>query len=155
MTSEGIEWRRVSPELERPLGDFFAELSAEGGHYFHPHPFDDAHARRIACYSGKDLYCVLVDGSVVLAYGMLRGWDEGFAIPSLGIVVAPKFRGLGIALTQQWACYIWQLCPAYWLSRIRLKVYESNAHAVALYRSLGYDFASREGDQLVGFLDLA
>jgi ribosomal protein S18 acetylase RimI-like enzyme len=153
MTSEGIEWRRVSPQLERPLADFFAELSAEGGHYFHPHPFDDAQARKIACYSGKDLYCVLVDGSVVLAYGMLRGWDEGFAIPSLGIVVASKFRGLGIARTVMGLLHL--AARRRGAQRIRLKVYEGNAHAVALYRSLGYDFASREGDQLVGFLDLA
>jgi ribosomal protein S18 acetylase RimI-like enzyme len=35
-----------------------------------------------------------------------------------------------------------------------LKVFEENAPAIALYRSLGYEFKSREQGQLVGFFEL-
>jgi ribosomal protein S18 acetylase RimI-like enzyme len=150
--AEGIEWRRVSPELEAPLAEFFKGLSAEGQHHFHPHPFDEVQARRIASYGGKDLYYVLIEGAVVLAYGMLRGWDEGFAIPSLGIVVGSSFRGLGLARTVMNLLRL--AAQRRGAKKIRLKVYEENTRAVSLYRSLGYDLATREGEQLVGFLDL-
>jgi hypothetical protein len=48
-----------------------------GEFYFHPHPFTDDSTKTLARYCGKDLYYLLVDDNKVLAYGMLRGWDQG------------------------------------------------------------------------------
>jgi ribosomal protein S18 acetylase RimI-like enzyme len=147
-----VEWRRVTPALEIPLAEFFSSIGEADARWFHPHPFDAAEARKIAAYSGKDLYFVLVDGNRVLSYGMLRGWDEGFTIPSLGIIVAAEARGKGVArLTMQLLHFAARRRGA---PKIRLKVYEGNVQAVALYRSLGYQFANKEAEQVVGFLDL-
>jgi ribosomal protein S18 acetylase RimI-like enzyme len=153
MSVDAIEWRRIAPDLELPLAEFFASLDAADRHFFHPHPFDAAQAKAIAHYAGKDLYHVLLEGRTVLAYGMLRGWDEGFQIPSLGMIVAAKARGRGVAKVVMSLLRL--ASQSRGAPRIRLKVFEENARAITLYKSLGYQFSSREADQLVGFLDLS
>ncbi len=72
-------------------------LAARGdGRWFHPHPLTAVEAARPCAYDGRDLYYAAVTGDAVVAYGLLRGWDEGYAVPSLGIAVHPAARGLGL-----------------------------------------------------------
>ncbi len=147
----GLEFRIVGPWCRKELSDFFAALRAAGDELmFHPHPLDDAAAAERAAYQGKDYYCVAVDHGQILAYGMLRGWDQGFAIPSLGIAVHPGHRGAGIGKAMMHALHA--AARARGATRIRLKVHESNARARQMYEHLGYSFDVREGDQLVGIL---
>src|ERR1017187_2336032 len=92
-----LEFRTMSEEWAVPLAGLFAELVANGeDKNFHPHPLTPQAARRIAELQGKDLYFVVVEGKCVLGYGMLRGWDEGFEVPSLGIALSSKVRGIGL-----------------------------------------------------------
>jgi ribosomal-protein-alanine N-acetyltransferase len=103
-------------------------------------------------YNGKDLYyALLVDGEMV-GYGILRGWDEGYEVPSLGIAVDPasQGRGYGRLLIE----FLHGTARQRGAKRIRLKVYAHNLRALALYKSLGYVFQGEEGDQRVAYLDL-
>jgi len=148
-----LEIRRIEPSFEKPLAQFFHALTARGDDaYFHPHPLTEAEARKLAWYSGKDLYYVLVDGQEVLGYGFLRGWDDGFDIPSLGIAIHPSVReqGLGKLLMH----FLHAAARHRGARRIRLKVYPENVNAVRLYKRLGYSFRYKEGDQLVGLVEL-
>src|SRR5205823_2006359 len=96
--ASALEFRGVGPALEGGLAAFFEALRANGDERtFHPHPLTRDEARRRCHYRGKDLYYVATDGARVLGYGMLRGWDEGYAVPSLGIAIAPGCRGVGLA----------------------------------------------------------
>lgn len=120
---------------------------------FHPHPFTDAEALAKALYSGPDLYALLVYEQQPIGYGLLRGWEEGFTVPSLGIYISNSHRGSGAArLLMEYLHLAAKLmgCPA-----VRLKVYPDNPAAVALYRGLGYRFADGlEEGQIVGRLEL-
>ncbi len=140
------------------LTQFLKEVAAAGvTGEFHPHPFDAATAERLCAYRGKDWYAIGVVGAQrqwsMAGYIMLRGWDEGFLIPSLGICVHPNWQGLGLGrLLTQAAISVARLrkSPA-----VRLKVYPANARALGLYRSLGFLFSGEsERGQLVGFLSL-
>ena len=147
---EQLEFRRVAPDLERPLAEFFAALvSAGDDRTFHPHPFTPEAARERALYQGKDVYCLAVVGSRVLGYGMLRGWDEGYDIPSLGIAILSTVRGIGLgrALMQ----FLHAEARRRGAQRVRLSVYPDNTAAIALYRSLGYQFEPQTGPSLIGF----
>lgn len=148
-----FEIRAVSKQWERPLKAFFDALRSSENHYFTPHPFTDEYAQWLADYSGKDLYYLMVSGDCVLAYGMLRGWDDGFEVPSLGILVHPQSRGKGLGeLMMRFLHCAARLKGA---RRIRLRVHEENTAARNLYISLGYcfDFPREEG-KLVGILEL-
>lgn len=147
---EQLEIRVVTPDLQPGLEHFFATLVASGDdRTFHPHPFTPDAAAVRARYRGLDVYCVAVVGRRVLGYGMLRGWDEGYSVPSLGIAIDPAARGLGLGRLVMTHLH----CEARrrGAPRIRLKVYPDNVAAVTLYRSLGYEFNVTEDDQLVGY----
>lgn len=150
-----LELRRPSPELSAPLARFFGDLGASGeAQRFHPHPFTPEAARERCAYAGKDVYCVAVAGEAVLGYGMLRGWDEGYAVPSLGIAIHADARGLGLGRAMM--LYLHTEAARRGAERIRLKVYPDNTIAVTLYRSLGYEFEPElERGQLVGYKRLA
>ncbi len=145
-----LEFRRVGPDLEQELGEFFAHLRDTGEEVrFHPHPFSAEAARERARYVGQDVYCVAVVGRRVVGYGMLRGWDQDYKVPNLGIAIRAEARriGLGRALM----LYLHAEARRRGAARIRLKVYPDNKPAVELYRSLGYHYASElEAGQLVG-----
>jgi len=149
-----MEFRALSPELEGALAAHFDQIRETGeDRTFHPHPFTAAEARARCAYRGRDVYCVAVAGGAVLGYGMLRGWDEGFAVPSLGIMVAREARGTGLARALM--LHLHGEARRRGARRVRLKVYPDNAPAVGLYRSLGYVFeAELDQGQLVGHVSL-
>lgn len=151
---EQLELRRVGPDVQHALAEFFADLVAAGDERaFHPHPFTPEAAAERAGYAGLDVFCVAVAGGRVLGYGMLRGWDEGFSVPSLGIAIHPAARGIGLGRTVM--AYLHSEARRRGAIRVRLKVYPDNAAAVALYRSLGYEFTGTEDGQMVGFKTLS
>jgi ribosomal protein S18 acetylase RimI-like enzyme len=143
----------LGPSWKEPLKKFLGALEQSGDHLrFQPHPFTDEALDRLAAHKGKDFYCVMVDDDRVVAYGMLRGWDEGYEVPSLGIAVHPSTRkeGLGRAMMQ----HLHETARARGAARVRLRVLEENKPAISLYEQLGYRFAAREARYLVGYLEL-
>ena len=137
MTGE-LRLARLGPTDASSLAHFFAQLSADSiaASLFHPHPFTVEQAKIVAGYSGRDYYAAAFVGEEIAAYGMLRGWDEGYAIPSLGIAVAPAHRGSGIGrLMMDYLHAVARLSGA---PSIMLKVYKSNEAAVQLYRRMRY-----------------
>ena len=148
-----LEIRIVNETLEQPLAEFFLALKGAGDdRHFHPHPFTDEEASKRAHYLGKDCYYVLVEGDKVLGYGMLRGWDEGYEIPSLGIAIHPSARGAGLGKLLMHFLHV--AAQRRGARKIRLKVYPGNSVAVKLYKDLGYTFQAEEAGQLIGFFDL-
>lgn len=148
-----LEFRTLAPELEDQLAQLFAALQAAGdATYFHPHPLTRSAAHELCTYHGEDLLYVALDGGGALAYAMLRGWDEGYSIPSLGIALHPAVRGTGLAKTLM--SFLHHAAKRKGATSVRLKVYPENVGAVALYRGLGYEFAEQEDGQLVGALAL-
>ncbi len=148
-----LEIVKVNKSLSKALKDFFLLLTEEGVQkYFHPHPFTNEEANRISIYSGIDQYYVMVENDVIIGYGMLRGWDQGFDIPSLGLVISPAYRGLGLGhLMLSFLHFVAWKSGA---KRIMLKVYTKNIAAKQLYEKVGYIFQPERDKQLIGYLDL-
>jgi ribosomal protein S18 acetylase RimI-like enzyme len=149
----GLEFRIARPEDEAGLAALFDQLDRVGDFAnFHPHPLDAANAKRVAGYAGKDLYYIAVRGADVIGYGLLRGWDERYEVPSLGIAIAPGARGSGLG--RAFMHFLHAAAQARGAPRVRLKVYPHNVAALTLYRSLGYAFDDTDGDELIGLLPL-
>ena len=114
-------------------------------------------ADRILAERERDLYygAFDLDGSMV-AMSMLRGWDEGYQVPSFGIVVGRghQGRGLGSRLTA-WTV---EQARATGAPAVRLTVYDDNPAAWAIYRRLGFVELERRPagarQQIVMTLDL-
>lgn len=134
---------------------FFELLNANGdAEFFHPHSLDAEAAQRIILLSesGCDEYWGALSGDDLLAYGMLRGWDEGYDVPSLGLAVAPFYRGRGLA--REMMRHLHRRAKQRGADRIRLKVDRRNLAAKKLYASLGYRFDDVMPTELVGYCDL-
>lgn len=119
---------------------------------FHPFPLSRESAERLARSPGLDKYYgAWVDG-VLVGLTMLRGWNEGYNIPSLGVMVNPvyKGRGIGRALTEFAIGEAARLkSPA-----LRLSVYESNRRGYELYRRLGFKEIDRAPIEIDGHCDI-
>lgn len=148
-----LEFRIVDKTMEQTLATFFQSLKTAGDEkYFHPHPISDDEAKKRSQYSGKDLYYVIWEDDEILGYGMLRGWDEGYDIPSLGVIIHPSIRGCGLGKLFVYFLHIVAMRQG--ANKIILKVYPDNTNAISLYKKLGYTFQAEDDGQLVGFIDL-
>jgi glycosyltransferase involved in cell wall biosynthesis/GNAT superfamily N-acetyltransferase len=104
---------------------------------FDPFPLTAEAAREITCEPHRDRYYGAFLGDRVVGMAMLRGWDEGYEVPSFGVVVDADFhgRGFGGRLTD------FAIGEAERLASpgIRLSVYASNpvAHQMYLHRGFG------------------
>ena len=149
--SPGIEIVRLAPRNLAGLTEFFAEIAAAGeDRLFHPHPFTAEKAAELTEHRGEDLYYVATQGDRVLGYAMLRGWDEGYAVPSLGIAIAKSARGGGLARAVM--LFLHAAARLRGAPSIRLKVYADNLPARKLYESLGYQFEPAGERELLGIL---
>ena len=147
-----LEFCVLNPGLADALGDFFEAIAAsEDSSLFHPHPLTRPAAIELCQYDGSDLYLAAVCDGRVLGYGLLRGWDEGYTIPSLGIALANAARGTGLA--RAFMLYLHAAARQRGAKRIRLTVYRRNTRAVALYKSLGYRFEPKNEAEEIGLLD--
>ncbi|HJT46197.1 MAG TPA: GNAT family N-acetyltransferase [Chthoniobacterales bacterium] len=143
----------LGPEHALALAVLFNHLrEADDAGFFHPHPLTDAEAAARANYSGRDFYCVMLQDNKAIGYGMLRGWDDGYDIPSLGIALDPSARGQGNSRILM--KFLHDAAKERGAAKVRLKVDSKNRPAIELYRSLGYVFQSQQDQELIGFLDL-
>lgn len=117
--------------------------------FFHPHQFSYMGILQEVIKKEKDYFVFLMDTDTIAAYGMLRGWQEGFEIPSLGIMTDVNYRGKGIS--GKMMEHLHEVAKEKNCERIRLTVYKENIKAISLYNKLGYQFFDHEnGKELVG-----
>jgi len=148
------------------------ERSGESA-YFHPHPADretlEALCRQPSAPELGDEYWVMVAAGgaspptagrasspaacgTVVAYGMLRGWSQGYAVPSLGIAVHHHWRGRGLARVMM--RHLHGVARSRKAERIRLKAYKVNQGAIRLYEALGYKLEHLNDEEVIGILEL-
>lgn len=142
--------RPVRPTDRRALEVLFAGLDTT---WFRPHDLGPVGAREVASHMGRDVYLIGFLGSEPVAYGMLRGWDEGYRVPSLGIAIRDGYRDRGLGRQMMHALH--GAVRARGGDRVRLRVAPGNARARHLYATLGYRQVGVERGELVLLLDLA
>ncbi len=148
-----IRYRQPAPIHVDALTRFFDSLIQSGDHvFFHPHPLTREEAIRRTTYRGSDLYFLQFADDVLSGYGMLRGWDAGYEIPSLGIAIHPEARGQGLA--EDFLHFLHFMARQQGASVVRLTVHKDNARAVQLYGKLGYRFCRINSEVMEGKLGL-
>jgi len=94
---KGLECRLLSPEFADSLGDLFEVCQKNGDErFFYPHSLTREEAYRLSHYEGADAYYVLLFDEEVIGYGLERGYDEGYGVPTSGRLIHPQFRDCGI-----------------------------------------------------------
>jgi ribosomal protein S18 acetylase RimI-like enzyme len=141
--------RRVTEADREALANFFeANNRPEITNHFHPFPLTTETARLVTDAGQLDRYYVATVDETIVGFCMLRGWADGFEIPSFGVFVdhAHHGHGCGKQLTEFAIAEAERLrCPA-----LRLTVYESNVAARQLYDALGFTEVERSSVTRMG-----
>ena len=151
-STKPIEIRKASPEFESGLARYFDALVGVGDdRTFHPHELSAEGAKEIANYQGNDLYYLLVTGSEVVGYGMLRGWEEGYEVPSIGASIHTNAQGFGLGRLLM--SFLHVAARQRGAKKIRAKVYKHNKTSIKMLKALGYSFEDY-GNEYFCYLDI-
>lgn len=153
LSDNDISFRSPERRHLEGLASLFSAIVENGDdNWFHPHPFTLEQAEGICDHPGPDYYCIALVENVVVGYGYLRGWEEGYDIPTLGICISPGSRGNGFA--KIFMHHLHDEARKRKAKKIMLKVYAQNTPAFSMYTSLGYVFSETIDGQHVGHLDI-
>ncbi len=149
-----IEIEKIGPAHLERLNVFFKAIDApEYRKDFAPHPFSAEEAGRICDHKGRDLYfAVIMDGKEMIGYGILRGWDEGYEVPSIGLCVLKEFQGFGVG--RLLLDFLETVSRLEGSSKTMLKVKKDNLAAKSLYESRRYVFKEYNEEFLIGYKEL-
>lgn len=152
--TDGLRIEPIGPRNLAALARFLSIIDAAGdASFFRPHGSSAAELDALCADYVRDLYYATMLGDDILAYGLLRGWDEGYKVPSLGIAVAPGYRGVGLGGAMM--AFLHSAAQMRGAEFVRLRVHRDNALAIALYRTRGYRFDNAyEGELMVGIKEL-
>lgn len=152
-SAPGIQFEDLTPRHEAGLSELFRALSANGdGQFFYPHPLTPEESHRLCRHKGLDQYFVATFKNQVLGYAMLRGWDEGYAIPSLGLATHPEHRSKGLA--EVLVIELIRRARNQEASHLRLTVDATRDRFMNFFRRYGFVFSPLSPGRMLGMLDL-
>lgn len=131
--------------------NFLQSISEDDRKLFYPYSFDIKTVKDIFIKTANDVHYIFIEGEKIIAYGLLRGWDEGYVIPSLGIYIDPLYRGKG--LSKKIMLFLHSVALLKNSKSVRLTVYKNNTKAINLYKSVGYNF-TEDGDRYLGIINI-
>ena len=134
-------------EYKYHLSSFFKN-NEKYYNFFHPHEFSYKGFFQEISSKEKDYYVFIIENNVLIGYGMLRGWDEGFDIPSLGIMIDKNSQGKGLSIKMM--DHLHKVSKERGSDKVRLTVYKENKPAISLYNRLGYSFSGKNENELIG-----
>jgi ribosomal protein S18 acetylase RimI-like enzyme len=114
-------------------------------------PLNETSASFITDREHKDIYNILLDGDRIIGFSMLRGFEDGFTVPSFGIMIDYRYHNLGLGkyllnLTIEQAKHMG-------CAKVRLSVYGSNLAGLKIYEAIGFHEVERTWVDLHGFPD--
>lgn len=118
------------------LAEAYVNAPPSYSQYFTPFSFDVETLTDLLTKKRLDLYFAIVQCKSVAGFYMLRGFDQGYAIPAYGVWIAPAFSGCGLALMTLNHAVV--TCQAVGCREIMLKVHPNNLHAKAIYEKYGF-----------------
>ena len=140
-----LEIERLRLEHVDSLLSLLLTLESEGTDvWFRPHPFTTEHLKDISKSSELDVYVVMLIDGVVMGYGMLRGWKEGYAVPSLGVALHHDCRAMGLGFMMM--NFLHCVARLRGSKSVRLRVSHDNVRAISMYRRCGYTFEKPEDE---------
>jgi ribosomal protein S18 acetylase RimI-like enzyme len=135
---DALAFRELVDADEQALGRFFVRNDVPAvTATFTPFPMTAESAAALLAERREDrFYGAFAGAEEIVGFSMLRGWDEGFEVPSFGIAVDAGWHGRGLG-TRMTAWTIEQ-ARAVGAPRVRLTVYEDNPAAQRIYARLGF-----------------
>lgn len=141
--------RRLEIEDAPALASLLQSQRIEYARFFTPFDFGQESIARILARCKSDVFMGICWQDELAGFFMLRGWDDGYAVPAYGVFIDEKYSGYGLTiLSLRAAKTIAKLCRA---SQMMLKVHPANVRAKRIFERGGFVFTKRddESDNLI------
>ena len=136
MIVSSLEIKRLNGNHSEELTNLLQNSTQQYSQYFIPFPFDLEAISGILSKAIKDqIYGIYVEDNLAGFY-MLRGFDEGYSVPSYGVWISEKYSNKGLStFTLQHAI---SFCKLNSIKKIMLKVHPDNIAAKHIYEKYGF-----------------
>jgi len=104
--------------------------------FFTPFDFQYPSILSLLAEQGKDIFMGMYRDDRLIGFFMLRGWNEGYEIPSYGVLVDERYSGYG--LTRLSLKLAKSICKLRHVPRIMLKVNPDNKVAQRLFEEAAF-----------------
>ena len=136
MTPLALEIKRLTIKQAKELANLLQSSDKEYSKYFIPFTFDlDTISGILSKTKNDQIYGIYVENNLAGFY-MLRGFDEGYSIPSYGVWISEKYANRGLStFTLQHAI---SFCKLNSIKKVMLKVHPDNLAAKHIYEKYGF-----------------
>lgn len=139
-----ISIRKLRPENAEELSLLLQSADPRYSRYFIPFKFDRQTIAGILASVNQDRYFAVCIGEELAGFYMLRGFDQGYKVPSYGVWIAPGHSGKGLAeLTLKHAV---AFCRVNGIDKLMLKVHPENVVAKKIYERNGFKAVGNDGN---------
>jgi RimJ/RimL family protein N-acetyltransferase len=133
---KNVEIKDLQSDQAATLSALILNAPKDYTQYFVPFSFEEDSIKKIISDAVNDKYFGIFINDDLAGFYMLRGFDQGYDVPSYGVWISNKFSGLGLSkLTLQHA---FTFCKLNGLKKIMLKVHPENTVAKNIYENFGF-----------------
>lgn len=133
---KNIDIRIINNNVSIKLSKILGKEKSEYLKNFIPFNFNEENINKILLESKYDKYFGVFINDIIVGFYMLRGFDEGYTVPSYGVYISKEYSGLGLSkLTLQHAISI---CKLNSIKKLMLKVHPDNKIAISIYESFAF-----------------
>jgi RimJ/RimL family protein N-acetyltransferase len=133
---KNVEIKELELEQASALSALILDAPKDYTKYFVPFSFEEDSIKKIIGDAVNDKFFGVFINDGLAGFYMLRGFDQGYEIPSYGIWISDKYSGLGLSkLTLQHAI---TFCKLNGLKKIMLKVHPEHTIAKNIYENFGF-----------------
>jgi len=132
-----VEIKELRPEHISELVKKLSENSAEYLKLFTAFELTSDTFNSILSKAIWDKYFGIFFGETIIGFYMLRGFDQGYEVPSYGVVISSDFSNKGLSRLTLYHAFA--LCKLNGIKKIMLKVRPENIFAKKLYESVGFE----------------
>ncbi len=122
--NKSLSIRQLEPADAAAIAGFMRSQSNEYLRFFYAFGSDEAAIAEMLSASKRDIYSGIFWQGGLIGVFMLRGWDDGYEVPSFGVLIDEKYRGGAfMRLTLDTAKLICRLSGA---KRLMAKIHPDN-----------------------------
>ena len=128
--------RPLRPDDSAALSKWLEAQPPSYARFFRPFGYDEASIADALARRGQDIYTGLFWDEQIVGFFMLRGWNEGYEVPSFGILIDERYRGYGLEMAALDTAKV--ICRLRNVTRLMIKMHPDNISAKGVARKTGF-----------------
>ncbi len=133
---QGLAVRSLTVKNAAELSAMLLALSSKYVRFFYPFEFDLETVSDVLSRQGEDAFIGLYWMDRIIGFFMLRGWNDGYEVPTFGIIIDEQYRGYGLEMVSLDTAKT--ICRLRGAESIMLKMHPDNISAKGVLRKIGF-----------------